>query len=160
SSLILRSSREAAASLPSSVRSTRPSRRAGGVYWPIWDAPMSGSPQADIDRDVGTFVRLATERLSASPSIQVHGKLTRVAGLVLEATGLKLPVGSSCTIAKSGGPAVEAEVVGFSGDRLFLMPITDIHGLTPGASVTLIEPAQPRPRLHRAQHPFRRAADH
>jgi flagellum-specific ATP synthase len=121
---------------------------------------MSGSPQPDFDHDVGTFVRLAAERLSASPPIQVHGKLTRVAGLVLEATGLKLPVGSSCTIAKNGGPAVEAEVVGFSGDRLFLMPITDIHGLTPGASVTLIEPAQPRPRLHRAQHPFRRAADH
>jgi flagellum-specific ATP synthase len=40
------------------------------------------------------------------------------------------------------------------------MPITDVHGLTPGAFVTPLEPAQPRPRLHRPRHPFRRAADH
>ena len=40
---------------------------------------------------------------------------------------------ASCLIEQSDGGAVEAEVVGFAGDRLFLMPISDIHGLTPGA---------------------------
>jgi flagellum-specific ATP synthase len=35
----------------------------------------------------------------------------------------------------SNGHSVEAEVVGFSGDRLYLMPTGDIHGLKPNARV-------------------------
>ena len=33
------------------------------------------------------------------------------------------------------GARIEAEVVGFAGDRLFLMPTGDIHGLKPNARV-------------------------
>jgi flagellum-specific ATP synthase len=121
---------------------------------------MSGLHPPEIERDVGEFMRLCSERLTGASPMRVRGKLTRVAGLVLEAIGLRLAVGSCCMIAKDGHPGVEAEVVGFAGDRLFLMPTTDIHGLTPGASVTPLDPAQPRPRQYRAQHPFRRAADH
>ncbi|MEK7912031.1 flagellum-specific ATP synthase FliI, partial [Burkholderia multivorans] len=52
------------------------------------------------------------------------GRLTRAAGHVLEAIGLRLSVGAECTIELPPGstlPYVEAEVVGFSGERLFLM---------------------------------------
>ena len=35
----------------------------------------------------------------------------------------------------AGGQQVDAEVVGFSGDRLYLMPATDVYGLAPGATV-------------------------
>ena len=42
----------------------------------------------------------------------VSGRLTRVAGLVMEAVGLKLPVGNSCYILTPSGQRVEAEVVG------------------------------------------------
>jgi flagellum-specific ATP synthase len=35
----------------------------------------------------------------------------------------------------SDGGRIEAEVVGFSGDRLFLMPTSDIHGVKPNARV-------------------------
>jgi hypothetical protein len=69
--------------------------------------------------------------------LEVRGKLTRVAGLVLEAVRLKLPLGSVCEIEQRGGGAVEAEVVGFAGDRLFLMPFADIHGVSPGALVCM-----------------------
>ena len=51
----------------------------------------------------------------------------------MEAVGLKLGVGSSCLIEQPDVGAVEAEVVGFAGERLFLMPVSDIHGLTPRA---------------------------
>ncbi|MBT9614150.1 MAG: flagellar protein export ATPase FliI [Burkholderiales bacterium] len=77
------------------------------------------------------------------------GRLTRVAGLVMEAVGLKLAVGSGCIVELPGGLSVDAEVVGFSGDRLFLMPSTDVYGLTPGARVVPIESvelATPKPR--------------
>ncbi|MDI9682735.1 flagellum-specific ATP synthase FliI, partial [Burkholderia cenocepacia] len=58
------------------------------------------------------------------------------AGLVLEAIGLRLSVGAECTIELPPGstlPHAEAEVVGFAGDRLFLMPTTDVAGVLPGA---------------------------
>ncbi|MEO8629123.1 MAG: flagellum-specific ATP synthase FliI, partial [Betaproteobacteria bacterium] len=71
----------------------------------------------------------------------MSGRLTRVAGLVMEAVGLKMPVGNSCFILTPAGQRVDAEVVGFSGERLFLMPSTDIYGLKPGALVVPIDPA-------------------
>lgn len=85
---------------------------------------------------------------SVKPWIQT-GRLTRVAGLVMEAVGLKLAVGSSCIVELPTGLTVDAEVVGFSGDRLFLMPSTDVYGLTPGARVIPIdlgELSAPKPR--------------
>jgi flagellum-specific ATP synthase len=73
-----------------------------------------------------------------------YGRLTRAVGLVLEATGLRLPVGSDCLIELPPGCAqatAEAEVVGFSGDRLFLMPQGTVDGLLPGARVFAPDPA-------------------
>lgn len=67
------------------------------------------------------------------------GKLTRVAGLVLEAVGIKAPVGSVCVISMPNGQTVDAEVVGFSGERLLLMPGADVYGVAPGARVSLLE---------------------
>jgi len=63
------------------------------------------------------------------------GHLTKVTGLVMEAVGLKMSVGSTCSIHLPNG-VVAAEVVGFSGDKLFLMPENNVYGLVPGARVT------------------------
>ncbi len=95
-----------------------------------------------------------------SQPFTVSGRLTRVAGLVMEAVGLKLPVGNSCYILTPSGQQVDAEVVGFSGERLFLMPSTDIFGLKPGALVIPIDPAITRvPQLGEDFTPRRRAED-
>ncbi len=75
----------------------------------------------------------------------VTGRLTRVAGLVMEAVGIKAPVGSVCVVSLPGGNTVDAEVVGFSGDRLLLMPSTDVYGVHPGARVALVD-AEPLPQ--------------
>jgi flagellum-specific ATP synthase len=56
-------------------------------------------------------------------------------GFTLEAVGCLAPVGSLCEVQCPDGTAVEAEVVGFSGDRLFLMPVDTVHGLVPNARV-------------------------
>ncbi len=63
------------------------------------------------------------------------GRLVRVVGLTLEATGCKAPIGSLCLVETMSGE-MEAEVVGFSGDNLFLMPSEQITGILPGARVT------------------------
>ena len=79
-------------------------------------------------------------------SLSVTGRLTRINGLVMEAAGLKLPLGSSCHVLPPGGK-VEAEVVGFSGEKLFLMPSDDVYGLSPGAPVVPFETPSPPPRI-------------
>jgi len=98
--------------------------------------------------------------IRGSQPFTVSGRLTRVAGLVMEAVGLKLAVGSSCFVMTPSGQRVDAEVVGFSGDRLFLMPSTDIYGLKPGAVVVPVDPVVTRvPRLGEDFVPRRRAED-
>jgi flagellum-specific ATP synthase len=96
---------------------------------------------------------------ASMPPVETHGRLTRIAGLVMEAVGLKLPLGSTCIVRQESGFEVEAEVVGFAGDRLFLMPSTDPYGLTPGASVYALEVRALPPSYGTPRHPFRRAGD-
>ncbi|MGZ8289020.1 MAG: hypothetical protein ACXWU7_07530, partial [Telluria sp.] len=89
--------------------------------------------------------------------MQVSGRVTRVAGLVMECVGLKLAVGSACTIPLASGARIEAEVVGFEGERLFLMPQSDIEGVVPGTRVFPVEASVPRPGT--VDHPRRRPSD-
>ncbi|GAB4406593.1 MAG: flagellar protein export ATPase FliI [Rhodoferax sp.] len=96
-------------------------------------APTLAAPWAQFFDD-------AQARVRASEPLQRHGTLVRLAGLVLEAVGIHVPVGSQCWISQPGLTPVLAEVVGFSGDRAFLMPAGDVHGLSSGASVV---PAPP-----------------
>ena len=43
------------------------------------------------------------QQLDAVSPLQVAGRLTRINGLVMEAAGLKLPLGSSCLVMPPGG---------------------------------------------------------
>src|SRR5687768_5991562 len=93
---------------------------------------MKVSSHADQWR---SFLKGCGDLAVSSQPFEVSGSLTRVTGLVMEAVGLKLAVGSGCTVLMPNGNRLEAEVVGFHGDRLYLMPTNDISGLTPGAKV-------------------------
>ena len=64
----------------------------------------------------------------------VEGKLKRMVGLTLETVGCHAVVGARCLVESTEGD-MEAEVVGFSGERLYLMPTGDIKGLVPDARV-------------------------
>ncbi len=75
------------------------------------------------------------ERLQEPAPIVVEGSLTRMAGLTLEAEGCEAAVGDRCLIKAHTGKSIEAEVVGFAGEKLFLMPIGSINGLAPGSRV-------------------------
>lgn len=70
-----------------------------------------------------------------TPAMSASGKLTRVVGLTLEAVGCTAAVGSVCKIQTQFGD-MDAEVVGFSDDKLFLMPSESLKGVIPGARVT------------------------
>lgn len=90
-----------------------------------------------------------------------RGRLTRVSGLVLEVAGLRLPIGMSCDVLTAGGHSVEAVVVGFQEDRLFLMPIAEVYGVEPGAEVVPHEDvAAWMPKYGVQQMSRRRVEDH
>lgn len=78
------------------------------------------------------------EKLGELPRFRQYGKLTRATGLVMEAVGLKLPIGALCIVERQTGQAilpVECEVVGFNGQTLYLMPLEHVDGILPGARV-------------------------
>ena len=66
---------------------------------------------------------------------QAEGHLTRLVGMTIEAVGLNVSVGHQCEVLTRAGRQVEAEVVGFSGDRVYLMPIRHMEGVQAGARV-------------------------
>ncbi len=105
------------------------------------------------------YLQATTRLAEAATPFQVSGRLTRINGLVMEAAGIKLPLGSGCRIVTLGGGEVEAEVVGFNGEKLYMMPTDDVYGLAPGAPVYPMEPAQTPPRLGDGVEPKRRTSD-
>jgi len=93
------------------------------------------------------FMDDARARVEQGAGLELRGTLTRLTGLVLEAAGVRAPVGAQCLVRMGTQPPVLAEVVGFSNDRAFLMPAGDVHGLSSGASVVPAAPYVPVPRL-------------
>jgi len=90
--------------------------------------------------------------------LEMQGTLVRVTGLVLEAAGVRVPVGSVCDVSGSPNePPVTAEVVGFDGDRAFLMPTGELHGLASGARVMPRAVPHLPPQFGVENHPWRRS---
>lgn len=69
-----------------------------------------------------------------TPKPAVSGYLTRVVGLTFEAVGCRAPIGSLCAVEAADGE-IQAEVVGFAGEIIYLMPTEDANGVLPGARV-------------------------
>jgi len=126
---------------------------------------MSWSPRtapvalAQRQRHWQRYLHDLEEHAGVKQPLETVGTLLRVTGLVLEAAGVRVPVGSVCEVRCEGQPPVLAEVVGFNADRAFLMPTGELHGLASGARVV------PRPAPHAApcfgadRHPWRRSED-
>ncbi len=68
-------------------------------------------------------------------SLKVEGKLTRMVGMTLEAVGCQSAIGGRCLVEGVDKQFIETEVVGFSGDKLYLMPTEGISGILPNARV-------------------------
>jgi flagellum-specific ATP synthase len=90
--------------------------------------------------------------ISSLPPWRQRGRLVQATGLVLEATGLHLPIGAPCEIGmrRDAGYLIEAQVVGFRGQNLCLMPMGDITGLRPGACVWPVETIGPHAGIDNA----------
>lgn len=84
-------------------------------------------------------LRAARKRLNHCEPLRLSGRITRVTGIVMEAVGLQLPIGAACTISIPNGNTLDAEVVGFESNVLFLIPQSSIEGVEPGAVVCIPE---------------------
>jgi len=91
--------------------------------------------------------RLATlNRFNPYPP---RGRVHKVLGPTIEATGLALSIGHACDIQTHAGHPIEAEVLGFRDEMTILMPVGSTRGIAPGDAV--------RPR---AGGPTIRVGDH
>ena len=99
--------------------------------------PLSTNPhQAHWQR----ALRGVCARVEPLPPYRISGRVVRATGLIIEVVGLQVALGNACRIElppgrQEGRRFAEAEVVGFAGDRLYLMPLAEITGLMPGARV-------------------------
>ncbi len=77
------------------------------------------------------------DRIATARTVRHFGKVTQVVGLVIESAGPAISIGRICSIEnRDNGARIPAEVVGFRDNRLLLMPLGPITGITPGAIVT------------------------
>lgn len=67
--------------------------------------------------------------------IRLVGKIVKVAGIVAEANGPGLSVGSLCDIINSEGRNIKAEVIGFNDKRVIVMPFGEMRGIEPGSRI-------------------------
>lgn len=76
------------------------------------------------------------EAVKSTQVIKYTGKVIQVIGLTIEAQGPAVQLREICHIYnyKASG-YIEAEVVGFKGDRILLMPLGELDGIGPGSQV-------------------------
>ncbi len=77
------------------------------------------------------------EQIDNITTVKHFGKVTQVVGLVIESAGPAVSIGKLCNIEnRDNGETIKAEVVGFRDNRILLMPLGSVNGITPGAIVT------------------------
>ena len=84
--------------------------------------------------DMGVIFSRYERLLELIEPIRPVGQVIKVVGLVIESEGPSASVGEICLVSTEAGRRV-AEVVGFRDNRVLLMPLGEMTGLTPGAKV-------------------------
>ncbi|MEX2446434.1 MAG: FliI/YscN family ATPase [Dehalococcoidia bacterium] len=74
--------------------------------------------------------------VEAATPMSVQGRVSQVVGLLAEVEGIPGRLGEMCSIERAGGPPIEAEVVGFRGDRTLVMPLGELRGVQAGSLVS------------------------
>jgi len=95
----------------------------------------AGVPSGDRKKQWLSRLAPYVARAEVEQELIISGRLSRMVGLTLEAVGCRAAIGSLCKVESAEGSFIEAEVVGFAGDRIFLMPTGNPHGLEPGCRV-------------------------
>ncbi len=93
---------------------------------------MPDSNMADIEK----LIALVSE---VNP-VQAHGKVTKVVGMVVEASGPAVELGCLCEIYSCDERhRIRAEVLGFREKVVLLMPLEELQGIGPGSRVVALQ---------------------
>ncbi|WP_130537779.1 flagellar protein export ATPase FliI [Thiomicrorhabdus indica] len=87
-----------------------------------------------LNHSLGEKLKQFDDRILPS-TLKLEGRLVRMVGMTLEVVGTYAPMGSRCQIFNGDDEPIEAEVVGFQENKLFLMPMGVVHGVAPNAKV-------------------------
>ncbi|HSQ85268.1 MAG TPA: FliI/YscN family ATPase [Desulfobacterales bacterium] len=75
------------------------------------------------------------EALRYCQPVKMEGKIVKVAGIVAQANGPGMSVGSLCSIRNGSGQNMQAEVIGFNDKRVIVMPFGEMRGIEPGSRI-------------------------
>ena len=74
--------------------------------------------------------------IEESDFIKQKGRIIKVVGLLYESIGPNCSIGDKCTIeSRRGNAKGYAEVVGFKDNKVLLMPLGELKGISPGSEV-------------------------
>ncbi|MBI5563046.1 MAG: FliI/YscN family ATPase [Deltaproteobacteria bacterium] len=69
---------------------------------------------------------------------RINGRVTRAVGLVMEGCCPGAAMGDACAVhPMTGGAPIPCEVVGFSEERVVLMPLGEVRGVGPGSRIVM-----------------------
>jgi flagellum-specific ATP synthase len=88
------------------------------------------------ERRLAARFRPYFDRVEDCKPIVHHGWVDEIIGLVVSSVGPPVAVGEMCRITSPEGISIPAEVVGFRGSRVMLMPFGSLEGIAPGYLVT------------------------
>lgn len=79
------------------------------------------------------------DQIRRSLPLGLRGRVSKLIGLTVSVSGFPAPLGAVARLEGEHGAAVEAEVVGFSGEDTLLLPYGELHGIRRGTSVVLTQ---------------------
>lgn len=91
--------------------------------------------------DLAENIRKRSEILASIEPWIVEGKVSQLKGLIVEATSVHGAVGDLCRIQLGNGQTVLAEIVGFRDNRVWLIPLGETIGISPGCRVQPVNSA-------------------
>src|SRR5262245_33971690 len=75
-------------------------------------------------------------RVQKSAPVRVKGRVTELTGIIVKAVIPGVRIGDVCMIeTRSSGSQIKAEVVGFRGEEVLLMPLGAMEGIGPESEV-------------------------
>jgi flagellum-specific ATP synthase len=77
--------------------------------------------------------------LDNTQAYRVLGLVDKLTGLVIESNGPSASIGQMCQITPRMGKSIRAEVLGFRGKSILLMPLEETVGIEPGSYVSLAD---------------------
>ncbi len=99
----------------------------------------------------------AISRVRETQPFRAEGVVLRVVGLAVESEGPPCAIGDECLVMGADGSVLSrAQAVGFSGSRVFSMPVDRLHGVSVGARVVALGR---RPTIGVGEHLLGRVLD-